>query len=928
MSLRVKMELLLVAIVGSIVALGYFFQQVVILPQFIPEERELATKEMQRSRNALASEIEAVDALCRDWATREETGRFVRGSAGDGGSFVPRALDHRLNFVCVLDREGRRVWEETVDYRTGDALDPGEFGAERWDTSHPLLAKDLNSGVAGLWPQGQRMLVLSARPILSREDEGGFGGTLILGRLLDNTLFREVSGQSSAMIYPWANWKSQFTESERMQMESPDGNPKLFQVRERGRDLLQVYSVYPDALGVPLALLTVNYSRGFIPVLQDAVAQNLIVQLSMVLVGLALVVVAFRSFVMTPLGRLTSYATQIASTQDLSSRIEMERNDEFGVLAREINTMVERLEKGREARQKAEEALRESEERYALAVKGSNEGLWDWNLKTDEIYYSTRWKSLLGYEEEELANSPDTWFELVHPEDMPKLRANIDAHLAGQTDHFECEYRMRHRDDTYVWMLARGLAVRDTDGRPVRMAGSQADITGRKSAEMQLTHRALHDALTNLPNRVLMLDRLRQAIRYAERRGDFKFAVMFLDLDRFKVINDSLGHVLGDQLLMSFAKKLQKAIRATDTVTRYSGTLARFGGDEFVVLLEDLRDVEDANVVAVRIQKALEEPFRVGPHEVFTTASIGIATSTEKWAEPEDYLRAADTAMYRAKARGRACHVVYDSSMYEQALGRMQVETDLRHVVDRNELMVYYQPIVSLQTGRITAFEALVRWQHPKRGIVPPSEFVPVAEDMGLITAIGKWVLGEACGQVVQWQDRHRHVNGLAVSVNVSVRQFSDPYLVDSIQDVLRRTSLNPEHLKLEITESVIMENVDLVTETLDRLRALNLKLSLDDFGTGYSSLSYLHRFPMNVLKIDQSFVRNVAASKENFQLVKTILMLARNFEMSTVAEGVESREQIEVLRSLECDDGQGYYFARPLTREHAEELLASNPTW
>ncbi|HEY9805475.1 MAG TPA: PAS domain S-box protein, partial [Candidatus Obscuribacterales bacterium] len=451
-------------------------------------------------------------------------------------------------------------------------------------------------------------------------------------------------------------------------------------------------------------------------------------------------------------------------------------------------------------RKQAEEALRESQERYALAVEGANDGLWDWNLKTNEIYFSHRWQSMLGYQEGEISSNPEEWFNRVHPEDVERLKAQIDLHLAGLSPHFESEHRMRHHDGSYRWMLSRGLAVRDADQKVSRMAGSQTDVTERKHVEEQLLHDAFHDVLTGLPNRALFMDRLGLAIERSKRPGNSLFAVLFLDLDRFKVINDSLGHMIGDQLLIAIARRLEACLRGGDTV-------ARLGGDEFTILLEDIVDVHDATRIASRIHQALQSPFNLQGQEVFTSVSIGITLSETGYDWPEDLLRDADTAMYRAKSLGRACHEVFDRTMHLRAVELLHLETDLRRAIERQELRLYYQPIVSLTTGRIHGFEALIRWQHPERGLISPAEFIPVAEETGLIVPIGLWVLREACQQTYKWQQQFDANFPLTISVNLSGKQFSQPDLIEQIERILQATSLDARSLKLEITESIMMEN-------------------------------------------------------------------------------------------------------------------------
>ena len=610
--------------------------------------------------------------------------------------------------------------------------------------------------------------------------------------------------------------------------------------------------------------------------------------------------------------------TGVNQSQDIVAALDLGANDyvtkpiDFPVVSARIQTQL--------LRKKMEKALRESEERYALAARGANDGLWDWNLQTGQIYFSTRWKSMLGFDESEIGNSPEEWFNRVHPEDIDRVKAEIQSHVQGLTPHYESEHRMLQKDGTFRWMLCRGLSVRDAEKRAVRMAGSQADITESK----------VTDALTGLPNRLLFMDRLRRLIERTKRRKSALFAVLSLDLDRFMVVNDSLGHLIGDQLLIAIARKLEGCLRSSDTVARLGGvyTVARTGGDEFTILLDDIRQVSDATRVADRIQKELLLPFNLEGHEVFTTLSIGIAISTTGYEQPEELLRDADTAMYRAKALGKARYEVFNATMRDDAVARLQLETDLRLAIEREEFRLYFQPIVSLNTNEISGFEALVRWQHPNRGLVSPTEFIPVAEETGMIIPIGLWVLREACCQTYLWQKQFRRTSPLTVSVNLSCKHFMQTDVVQQIDQILQETGLDAQSLKLEITESLIMENPETAVAILMQLRVKDIQVGIDDFGTGYSSLSYLHRFPINTLKIDRSFVNGMGVDKKTSELVQTVMTLAHNLGVDVIAEGVETMEQLTQLKSLECEYGQGYYFSNPLDRSAAEGLLMAEPSW
>ncbi|MFM7427606.1 MAG: putative bifunctional diguanylate cyclase/phosphodiesterase, partial [Elainella sp.] len=479
----------------------------------------------------------------------------------------------------------------------------------------------------------------------------------------------------------------------------------------------------------------------------------------------------------------------------------------------------------------------------------------------------------------------------------------------------------------YRWMLSRGYAVRDSNGRAYRMAGSQTDITERKQAEHQLVHHALHDNLTGLANRTLFMDRLQQAIGRSKRLAGYRFAVLFMDRDRFKVLNDSLGHVVGDQLLVAIARRLESCLRSVDTI-------ARLGGDEFTILLEGIHDAEDACHLADRIHQSLQGPFSLTGQEVFTSASIGIALSETEYDRPEDLLRNADTAMYRAKTLGRSRHALFDTAMHKRAVALLQLETDLRRAVAASgtaqpqEFRIQYQPIVALATGQLSGFEALVRWQHPERGLISPTEFIPLAEDTGLIVPLGQWILTEACQQLQRWQQTTEAP--LSISVNLSTKQFSQPSLIDQVRQLLEHPDLQNSNvkLKLEITESVIMENADAAKAMLDQLKAMGVHLLIDDFGTGYSSLSYLHRFPIDTVKIDQSFISHMSTDSESAEIVRAIVSLAHNLGMNVIAEGIELIEQLRQLKSLGAEYGQGFLFAKPLDSTEVETLLRREPVW
>ncbi|HEX8459508.1 MAG TPA: EAL domain-containing protein [Pyrinomonadaceae bacterium] len=525
---------------------------------------------------------------------------------------------------------------------------------------------------------------------------------------------------------------------------------------------------------------------------------------------------------------------------------------------------------------------------------------------------------ILGYSEREMIVTD--FLTVIHPDDLSVAVEAIKRLRKGNSTIDQCEVRFQHKSGHKVWGLWSASLAGGSHAASTPLVFQIQDITDRKRAEEQLQHEAMHDVLTGLPNRAMFIDHLELAIARAQRNESRKFAVLYVDLDRFKVINDSLGHSVGDQLLKEVAVRLWKCVRAGDTV-------ARLGGDEFVILLEDIYEEKEAIEVAERIKGELAASFTLNGREVFTTVSIGVASSWTSYHQAEGLIRDADAAMYRAKSLGKNRHEIYDSAMHAQVNDLLQMETALRLAIERQELMVYYQSIVDLETFKISGFEALVRWNHPERGFISPANFIPLAEETGLIIEIGEWVLRESCRQMERWQKIFPSDPPLFVSVNLSSKQFIQSDLIQRVTQIIQETKINPEGLKLEITESAVMDNVETATEMLKKLRALGIKLSIDDFGTGYSSLSYLHRFPIDTLKVDRSFVVNMSEDSENVEIVRTIVSLAQNLGMNVIAEGVETKEQLAALRRLGCENGQGYLFSKPVNAKLAENLICDTYT-
>ncbi len=604
--------------------------------------------------------------------------------------------------------------------------------------------------------------------------------------------------------------------------------------------------------------------------------------------------------------------TARASGDDVVEALSLGANDyvtkpiDFQVALARIETHL--------AHRRAVEDLRDSEERYALAVNGANDGLFDWNVTTGQVYWSPRWKSILGLDASTITPNPEEWLARVHPEDRKRVELALYAHLECGTGHFESEHRVRHCDDTYRWVRCRGAAVRSDAGAATRFAGSLTDITDAKLA----------DPLTGLPNRLLFLDVAERAIKRAERRPDYGFAILVLALDRLRMVHDSLGAAASDRLLVSVARRLLSGLRGTDVVTRDEAvTLARHGGDEFTVLVDDVSDASAAVAVAERLRHALAAPFDVDGQRIFVSARIGIAVSGER-STAADILRDATIALHRATTA--VPYEIFDPEMRRRAMTRLTVETDLRQAIDQVQFEVHYQPIVSLTDGRIAGFEALVRWRHPQRGLIQPTEFIGIAEDTGLIADIDRLTLWESCRQMAEWITAFGAAAPGVMCANVSGRQLANRHLMTQIDTTLRAAGLAPSSLKLEITEHALIGDVAGASQLLDRARALGVAWSLDDFGTGYSSLSVLHQLRVNTVKVDRSFVSAIGANGSGLAMVRGIVGLAHALGMDVVAEGVETAEQAAALRAMGCEYAQGFYFSPAVETAAAGRLIEAQP--
>ena len=560
-----------------------------------------------------------------------------------------------------------------------------------------------------------------------------------------------------------------------------------------------------------------------------------------------------------------------------------------------------------------ESSLHVSEDRWKFALEGAGDGVWDWDMVTDEVFRSARWNEIYGYNHHEIEDTATAGRNLVHPDDLSQMLEDTQAYLQGNREIYVSEFRILCKDGTWKWTLSRGMVIRhDMDGKPLRMIGTHTDISERKNAEAQVFRLAHYDQVTHLPNRTLFLDRFQQEVKKAKRSNHF-ITLMFLDLDNFKEINDTLGHDMGDLLLKDTAARLVTCVRAEDTV-------ARMGGDEFTIILNNLKDQISTERIAQNILDRFSEPFNLGGEVVYITASIGISVYPVDGTEVEVLLKNADQAMYAAKEQGKNRYHYFTPTMQDAALTRMHLSNDLRTALVAKQFQLHYQPIVDLTSGDIHKAEALIRWQHPLRGLVSPVEFIPIAEHTGLIVEIGDWVFSEAVNQVIKWR---MHQPNFQISINRSPVQFRAnlKYHLNWVNHLQAR-GLPGNSICIEITEGLLLDARDAVISQLEIFSKANIQVAIDDFGTGYSSLAYLRKFNIDYVKIDRSFTSNIHPGSSDLVLCEAIIVMSHKLGKKVVAEGIETQEQLDLLKAAGCDFGQGYLFSRPVPANEFENLI------
>lgn len=904
MSLSKKTILIIGITFLCLIMLFYGSARYIMMKDYADLENQDARRNVQRVLSAISDRTDQIASNASDWATWDATYDFIEDKNSEYvENNIPDTTfqDLRLNLFLCVNSSGEIVFGRAFDYNNMKEI-PLPYNLKNKLAEDTMLWRhdSAERDISGVYVFEEGPMLLASAPIVKSDQSGPVRGALIMGRYLDETELFSIAEQTRLNINIARFGGTELAPDIKSKLES-DGEDIPIIAQPLNGDDIYGYGLLKDVFGEPALALQVEMEREIYQQGLNSLRLLLFSLVLFVVVFGVVVVLLLQKNVLSRLAKLSRSFSMISKCGDHSMRLQASGNDELTQLAVSANTMLESL-------QHTHQVLSDTNERYRTLTENAYDLICEISTDGRYLYVSPNYKESLGYNPSDLINK--NVIDFIYPEDRNKvMNSIISVYNSGSN---EITYRVICMNGETKWFESSGKTYNTVNGE-TRLVAVSRDITEKQKYEDTIRFQAFHDSLTGLPNRLLFKDRLSLALAHC-RRNKNMLALIFLDLDRFKLINDTLGHEIGDKLLCQVADRLKECVREGDTV-------ARFGGDEFTIMLSEVTNEEGAAKVAEKILESIRHPIIVGDHELFISTSAGISLYPSDGENSDTLLKNADTAMYLSKEKNRDNYQFYTPALNQKTHERLLIENQLRRAIERKEFILHYQPKININNGELTGFEALVRWNHPERGLLLPGEFIPIAEETGMIVPLGEWVLRTACAQNKRWQDAG--YPPLSVSVNLSGRQFHLQNLTEVIRRILKETGLDPYWLELEITESTVMKNSEYTVETLYKLKKMGVKLSIDDFGTGYSSLGQLKRFPVDKLKIDKVFVMEIGEIKDSEVIASTVIALCKSLKLGVVAEGVETEVQRKFLQKHQCSEMQGFLFSRPLSPAELEALLA-----